>query len=518
MAEATQALDYTALEEKDAAAAGDAPRVWGRLRSRSPGHPDVDLVEREVVLGRQSACQVRYEELAVSGRHCRIVREGPGAVWLEDLSTNGTFVDGLRVGRGLRRALAPGMEVALLLRDPGRLAYVYTEVPGPAAASAAAPEGDEELRRKYDVTAQQLGAGNFAVVRLGLERATGRRVAVKVIDKKRFASLAAGHKDRIMEEVQILQRLDHGNIIRILDVVDTASTLYLVLELVTGGTLEDLVLERGGLAEDAARALFVQAATALRYLHSMGIAHRDIKPENLLLQDKQYNFVKLSDFGLSKEISDGELTKTICGTPQYLAPEVFAQAGAAGAGYTKAVDIWSLGCILYYMLCGCSPFAESRDGLGILQLISSGRYDTSRPAYARLSACVKDLIERMLVVEPARRLSAAQVLEHPWSRGESSLPADFPPQEWRAAQGSPSAKRSSEDAGLATTPCVKRTRTQPMAADAGSSGSGSGIGGGSSGGDLRPLCKYGEKCYRKNPQHLAEFRHPHLEQHVGTTR
>jgi serine/threonine protein kinase len=160
-----------------------------------------------------------------------------------------------------------------------------------------------------------LGTGNFAVVKFGVERATGKRVAIKIIDKRRFMAQAASRKDKILDEVNILKELDHPNIIRIFDVFDTEKTLYIVLELVTGGDLLEFIMEVRAIPEERARSLFLQMASALAYLHSKGIAHRDLKPENLLLLDKKHDRIKVTDFGLSKVLDEGSYTKTICGTP-----------------------------------------------------------------------------------------------------------------------------------------------------------------------------------------------------------
>lgn len=296
----TQALDWVSIPDAPASAKSDSvDSAWGRLVSLAPEtHGHVELRAPQVVLGRQSGCDVRLCDLAISGRHCRVFREeGSGLAFVEDLSTNGTFVDGAKVGQHRRALLRPGSELALLNRKR-KIAFVFQQQQQQQSSQETAAKdanGGGELGRKYAV-GDVLGTGTFAVVRFGVERATGTRVAVKVIDKKRFSAQAAARKDKILDEVHILQTLDHPHIIRIHDVFDTPTTLSIVLELMTGGDLLEHILESPGgcVAEDRARPLFVQVASAVAYLHGRGVAHRDLKPENLMLTDKTHTSVKVT--------------------------------------------------------------------------------------------------------------------------------------------------------------------------------------------------------------------------------
>ena len=200
------------------------------------------------------------------------------------------------------------------------------------------------LQRKYDV-GEMLGRGNFATVYAGLERESGRSVAVKVISKSRIKMLAPGRELMVYDEVRILRRLDHPHIIKVLDVFDTDAELSVVLELFVhhhhrshhhcshtvtrnwrrdhahrakGGDLLEYILSRGRLPGDVARPLFLQIVDALTYLHDNNVVHRDLKPENLLLDTPKHENVKITDFGLSKALPDGNFTGTLCGTPAYI--------------------------------------------------------------------------------------------------------------------------------------------------------------------------------------------------------
>jgi len=153
-------------------------------------------------------------------------------------------------------------------------------------------------------------------------------------------------------EIDIMKKLQHPNIIQLMEVVDTPDTLYLVLEFVSGGELFDAIVNKGSYSETDAAKIVRQIMEAIQYVHSLGIAHRDLKPENLLLsgEEGKADFIKIADFGLSKDFGEEQLS-TSCGTPDYVAPEVLM-----GEPYDKSVDIWSIGVITYVLLCGFPPF------------------------------------------------------------------------------------------------------------------------------------------------------------------
>jgi len=258
-----------------------------------------------------------------------------------------------------------------------------------------------------------LGRGTFATVRTGIHKKSGDLFAIKIIDKQKFM-MNARRKDALMDEVRVLTSVSHENIIKIQEVFETAKSLYLVLELVTGGELFDRVV-KGALPEAAAKSMFVQMLNSIAYLHGQGIVHRDLKPENILLKSEDSDIIKLSDFGLSRIIDDGSFMKTICGTPQYVAPEIL---NAQKEGYGKAVDLWSLGVILYVLLSGCMPFDEDEGGKGSLfEKVKKGLYKFPPKYWKHISEGPKDLIRGLLVVDPAARLTVQQALQHPWLAG-----------------------------------------------------------------------------------------------------
>jgi len=208
--------------------------------------------------------------------------------------------------------------------------------------------------------------------------------------------------------VDILKRVKHENIVCLKDMHETSDKLYLVMELVTGGELFDKIVEKGSYSEKEASNIVGKILSAVEYLHSNGIAHRDLKPENLLLKSEGDTEVMLSDFGLSKIIGEDTMMQTACGTPYYVAPEVLS-----ATGYGQEVDLWSVGVITYLLLCGFPPFyGESLPE--VFEQIMKAEYDFPEPYWNDISNEAKDLIKKLLVVDPKKRYSAKQALKHPW--------------------------------------------------------------------------------------------------------
>lgn len=257
----------------------------------------------------------------------------------------------------------------------------------------------------FYVRGNPLGRGEFAVVYAGMNKQTHEQYAIKIIDKKKI------DVKRLHTEVSILSTVRHPNIISLKETFDTDTELYLVMELVTGGELFDKIIEEGAYSEHKACLCVQKILSAVEYLHSLNIVHRDLKPTNLLLKDpNDLTDVKLADFGLSKLLSDDIMMHTACGTPIYVAPEVLN-----GEGYDKEVDLWSVGVIMYILLCGFPPFFDdTNDITNLFEQILSGLFDFPEPYWDDISPAAKDLIGRLLVVEPKNRLSATQALQHPW--------------------------------------------------------------------------------------------------------
>nr|XP_020639478.1 serine/threonine-protein kinase DCLK1 isoform X1 [Pogona vitticeps] len=261
------------------------------------------------------------------------------------------------------------------------------------------------IAERYKV-GRTIGDGNFAIVKECIERSTGREYALKIIKK----SKCRGKEHMIQNEVSILRRVKHPNIVLLIEEMDMPTELYLVMELVKGGDLFDAITSTNKYTERDASGMLYNLASAIKYLHSLNIVHRDIKPENLLVYEHQdgSKSLKLGDFGLAT-IVDGPLY-TVCGTPTYVAPEIIAETG-----YGLKVDIWAAGVITYILLCGFPPFRGSGEDQEVLfDQILMGQVDFPSPYWDNVSDSAKELITMMLQVDIDQRFSALQVLEHPW--------------------------------------------------------------------------------------------------------
>eukprot|EP00727_Mastigamoeba_balamuthi_P012725 m51a1_g8075 FHA domain-containing protein (528) ;mRNA; r:186748-188806 len=393
----------------DSKATTETKKPWGRLVSLTPQRcATIELVENRVVVGRSHLVEPSKE---ISSSHFTIWREeGPDGslVLIKDSSTNGTFLNGERLKRDVQKIIDHGSDVSML--DPKRqgvdnILFTFIDV---AAEQAESEEGGPQSL--YDFQ-QVLGTGNFAVVRLVTERSTGTKYAMKVIEKRNATS--SKRPEAIMDEIKILQAVSHPNIISVHQVFHTTKRIFLVLELVTGGELFDAIITEGKFTEERSRNIARQMFDAIKYLHAQGISHRDLKPENILLAAKDSNTIKISDFGLSRVIDEGKFMQTMCGTPQYVAPEVLS-----GIGYSPAVDLWSAGVIIFAMLCGSQPFDDSEGNNKMFARIQKAQYTFFSPQWDTISDNVKDLIRKLLVVDPKMRLTAEQCLDHPWFKAD----------------------------------------------------------------------------------------------------
>ncbi|XP_013176784.1 PREDICTED: uncharacterized protein LOC106124547 isoform X2 [Papilio xuthus] len=245
-----------------------------------------------------------------------------------------------------------------------------------------------------------IGTGNFAVVKLATHVITKTKVAIKIIDKAR---LDEDNLKKTFREIAIMKRMRHPHIVKLYQVMESAHTIYLVTEYASNGEIFDHLVSKGRMPESEAARIFAQMVAAVGYCHSRGVVHRDLKAENLLL-DRDMN-IKLADFGFSNEYSAGATLATWCGSPPYAAPELFEGRHYNG----PKVDIWSLGVVLYVMVCGALPFDGSTLS-DLRNVVLSGKF---RIPYFMSQEC-EHLIRHMLVVDPEKRLSLRGVARHRW--------------------------------------------------------------------------------------------------------
>ncbi|PWA20000.1 hypothetical protein CCH79_00016047 [Gambusia affinis] len=275
--------------------------------------------------------------------------------------------------------------------------------------------------------------GAFSEVVLAQEKLTGRMFAVKCIPKKALK----GKESSIENEIAVLRRIKHENIVALEDIYESPDHLYLIMQLgswcsativvythtyhlsrlrVSGGELFDRIVEKGFYTEKDASTLIRQVLDAVNYLHKMGIVHRDLKPENLLYFNPQdESKIMISDFGLSKMEGSGDVMSTACGTPGYVAPEVLAQKP-----YSKAVDCWSIGVIAYILLCGYPPFYDENDSKLFEQILKAD-YEFDAPYWDDISDSAKDFISCLMEKDPSKRFTCEQALRHPWIAGDTAL-------------------------------------------------------------------------------------------------
>ncbi|OAY80091.1 calcium-dependent protein kinase 2-like [Ananas comosus] len=272
----------------------------------------------------------------------------------------------------------------------------------------------EDVRTTYSI-GKELGRGQFGVTHLCTHKATGEKLACKTIAKRKLATKE--DVEDVRREVQIMYHLSgQPNIVELRGAYEDKQSVHLVMELCAGGELFDRIIARGHYTERAAAALLRTIVQIVHTCHSMGVMHRDLKPENFLLLNKDEDApLKATDFGLSVFFKEGEVFKDIVGSAYYIAPEVLKRK------YGPEADIWSIGVMLYILLCGVPPFwAESEHG--IFNAILRGHIDFTSDPWPNISSGAKDVVRKMLNSDPKQRLTAFQVLNHPWIKEDGEAP------------------------------------------------------------------------------------------------
>ncbi|KAG5076557.1 hypothetical protein JHK82_055252 [Glycine max] len=272
----------------------------------------------------------------------------------------------------------------------------------------------EDVRATYTI-GKELGRGQFGVTHLCTNKATGQQFACKTIAKRKLVNKE--DIEDVRREVQIMHHLSgQPNIVELKGAYEDKQSVHLVMELCAGGELFDRIIAKGHYTERAAASLLRTIMQIIHTFHSMGVIHRDLKPENFLMLNKDENSpVKATDFGLSVFFKEGETFKDIVGSAYYIAPEVLKRK------YGPEVDIWSVGVMLYILLSGVPPFwAESEHG--IFNAILRGHVDFTSDPWPSLSSAAKDLVRKMLTTDPKQRLTAQEVLNHPWIKEDGEAP------------------------------------------------------------------------------------------------
>ncbi|XP_075463782.1 death-associated protein kinase 2-like isoform X1 [Ascaphus truei] len=268
----------------------------------------------------------------------------------------------------------------------------------------------ENVEDLYELL-EKLGSGHFGEVRKCLEKSTGTFYAGKFIKTRKCKSSRMGlDREQVEREVFILQQLEHPNIMRLHDVFASKAETVLMLELIRGGELFDFIAEKEAVSEAEAIEFLEQILKGAAYMHARHIAHFDLKPENIMLLEKDVPNpkIKIIDFGLAQKMEDGAVFKSLCGTPQYIGPEVINYEQLS-----SATDMWSIGVITYILLSGMSPFQGETDAETLTNVVS-GNYEFDDRSFKQTSDMAKDFIRQLLVKEPKDRMTAIECLIHPW--------------------------------------------------------------------------------------------------------
>ncbi|KAJ2931453.1 hypothetical protein H1R20_g5592, partial [Candolleomyces eurysporus] len=464
--------------------------LWGYLQPVNDKLSRIDFwrEQRQYTIGRNTELnKIVFPGFKVSNRHCEITwsaEDTGGTVLVLDLSSNGTFINGQKIGKSQTRILREGNEIAFGTpaaqpQSPFEdYRFIYRHVAGGPPTTG--------LYAFYDI-GTELGKGSFATVMKAVNRETGVWYAVKMI-KDKTAGRGGEQQGQIRNaaiarEINIMEKLKHPNICELKEVFleengPDISQFFLpheiiplviqinfphpdlVIELVEGGDLLEYILKRGGLGEDDAKHITYQICDALSYIHSQGITHRDLKPENVLLTKDEPPVVKVADFGLAKIVDSVTMLRTMCGTPSYLAPEVVKQTDQQ-EGYDNLVDSWSVGVIVFSMLTNASPFIEDENQTNLRARIIERHIDwatleaqnISREGGQFASSSVHGLLSdyapsvlainfivALLQEDPMNRMGLKEALDHPWL--SSYLPLLPPSSRNRPLQASSSGARA----------------------------------------------------------------------------
>uniref|UniRef100_A0A0G4IFX6 Calcium-dependent protein kinase 1 n=1 Tax=Chromera velia CCMP2878 TaxID=1169474 RepID=A0A0G4IFX6_9ALVE len=272
-----------------------------------------------------------------------------------------------------------------------------------------------DIDKFYDRESKSIGTGSYGSVCKATNKSTGAVRAIKKISKREVKNI-----DRFKQEIAFMKQLDHPNIVKLFETFEDSKTIYLVLELCTGGELFDRIIGEGYFTEKMAATLMRQILAAVYYCHCHNIVHRDLKPENFLFLNKEKNSpLKIIDFGLAAYWQPGQILKTKAGTPYYVAPQVLR------GEYGRECDLWSAGVIMYILLCGYPPFHGDSDK-EILTKVKKGKYSFNEADWKDISGDAKDLIQKLLTYEPKERTTAEQALNHPWIKSNAASASDVP--------------------------------------------------------------------------------------------
>lgn len=413
----------------------------------------------------------------LSNKHFRLwLSLNDNTLWIQDLSTNGTYLNATRLVKNTNYIVTQGDEISVGVgkrEDVARFVVLFSDKYNPSNSANNSVSKDEGIYKDFIIKNDTIGQGAFATVKKAIERSTGDSYAVKIINRRR--AIHAGGKgamDGVNRELQILRQLDHPNIVRLKSFYEDVENYYLVMELVPGGDLMDFVAANGAIGEDATQVITKQILDGIAYVHQLGISHRDLKPDNILIMQDDPIIVKITDFGLAKISDNTTFMKTFCGTLAYVAPEIITgkheQPLAPGSNYSDLVDIWSLGCLVYVLLTTHLPF-NGKTQSQMFQKIKSGEFHESPLNSYQISQKGRDFLKCCLQVDPSKRFTAKQALKHPWLIGVDENTQSQPSQRILSLSQSTSQQSRKIDNGIHVNASISKldndVMTRPLDGD-----------------------------------------------------
>lgn len=366
-------------------------------------HPDEVVYILDQILGevKEGAASGTIKKVLAAAAEQKV--EGAPQVWTKNAkAAYGKIMMAMSMQTTALAVETRGVSASTKAEDNQRLLLPPAPMRLQSDGGESAPENS--FHRHYKL-GRKLGSGSYSVVHIATNRRTRKQVAVKCIAK---AGLSEQDVESLKEEVRIMAELDHPNLVPLLGYFEEERYYYIVTPLCTGGELFDDLVKRKSYTEEDARELMRKLASAIAYVHSKGIVHRDLKPENILLKTSaQGAEIMIADFGFARSMK-GARHGTACGTPGYIAPEV-----VRGLPYGSEVDCWSLGVIMFILLCGYPPF-PGENHAAILDKVVRADYQFESPYWDNVSAEAKDLVQELLNVDREKRLSAVGILSHRW--------------------------------------------------------------------------------------------------------
>lgn len=405
------------------------------LNRTQPTKSPSTTTKKTWTFGRNTECDFVLSTCSrLSNRHFRLwLSLNDNTLWIQDTSTNGTYLNSNRLVKGSNYIVNQGDEILVgkgVPTDVVQFVVLFSDKYNPSKSTNNSVVKDEGIHKDFIVKNDTIGQGAFATVKKAIERSTGDSYAVKIINRRRAIHAGGrGAMAGVNRELEILRKLDHPNIVRLKSFYEDVENYYLVMELVPGGDLMDFVAANGAIGEDATQVITKQILDGIAYVHKLGISHRDLKPDNILIMQDDPIIVKITDFGLAKISDNATFMKTFCGTLAYVAPEIITgkhelvQQLDKENNYSNLVDIWSLGCLVYVLLTSHLPF-NGKTQTQMFQKIKSGEFHESPLNSYQVSQEGRDFLRCCLQVDPSKRFTARQALKHPWlSEVEGDLEA-----------------------------------------------------------------------------------------------